>query len=388
MRYLTLFILLLFPISLNLNGQDNEEKNINPEELSLRIKSISFVKNNEYFNPVSSSKFRLPSSWPLFVDKSKWIEGYTLIGFFFQPELVYSPSSRIIIRAGIHLLKYSGADKFSQTRPVFSTTLLFSERTSLTLGSLSGADSHGLFDPHFNSERLYSAYVEDGFRFLSTNDHIFNDTWLSWENYIFKGTSEREVFTFGESFRYSSMPFAGFLSFELPFQFQFKHFGGQITNYPEHVETFFNLATGLRVNFDLSDKRFGQAGIEYLYFRNSVIPDRPYTILSDGNASWFGFNYSFKPITFRSAYWKGHDFYAPNGNPIYASIMDFYSDYIVHERRVLSNSLFLEIFPESYLELLLGVETYYDLCQKRMDHSITLHLNFDKLLKLAALNRK
>ena len=385
MRYL-LFITIFFSIILKLNGQTNEEKNIKPDELALRIKSISFIKNNEYFNPISSSKFVMASSRPLFADKSKWIEGYTLIGFFFQPELIYSPSSRVIIRAGMHLLKYSGEDKFSITRPVFSTTLFFSENTSLTLGTLPGADRHGLFDPHFNSERMYSNYAEDGFQLLSTNDHIFTDTWLSWENYIFKGTSEREIFTFGESFLYKSMPLAGFLSFEVPIQFQFKHYGGQITNYPEHVETFFNLATGIRINFDIGEKRFGQAGIEYSYFRNSVIPDRPYTIISHGNASWFGLNYNFRSITLRSSYWKGHDFYAPNGNPIYASIMDFQSDYAIHSRRVLSNSVFLKILPESFLELLLGVETYYDMCQKRMDHSITLHLNFDKLLRLAVLN--
>ena len=52
-------------------------------------------------------------------------------------------------------------------------------------------------------------------------------------------------------------------------QIQFKHFGGQISNYPEHVETFFNLAAGLRINFDLAQKKYGQAGIEYLQFINN-----------------------------------------------------------------------------------------------------------------------
>ena len=61
---------------------------------------------------------------------------------------------------------------------------------------------------------------------------------------------------------------------ELPVQLQFKHFGGQISDYPEHVTTFFNLAAGVRVNIDVADKRYGQAGFEYLKFLNNVIPGR------------------------------------------------------------------------------------------------------------------
>jgi hypothetical protein len=329
----------------------------------------------------------MTSGLPLYVDKSLWIEGYTLIGFFFQPELIYSPSSKVKLRAGTHLLKYSGADKFSEVKPLFSATLNFSENTSLTLGSLYGSDSHELFDPHFNSERLYTQYLEDGLEFLSSTEHIFNDTWVSWENFIFTGGSEREIFTFGESFRYSTGPVYSFISFDVPFQFQFKHYGGQITDYPEHVETYFNLATGLRINFDFSDK-YGQAGIEYLYFRNSVFPEQEYATITDGKASWIRFHYDYKWLKFFSAFWKAHDYYAPNGNPVYASIVDINSDYIISERRIWSNSAFLNLFPESYLEVLFGVETYYDICQDQLNHSMTLHLNFDKYIRLATFKKR
>jgi hypothetical protein len=328
----------------------------------------------------------MPSTWPLFTDKSKWIEGYTLIGYFVQPELIYSPSQKITLRAGTHLLKYSGSEKMN-VKPVFSATLNISEKTSLTLGSLSGADSHRQLDPQFNSERLYTGYLEDGLQLSSINEHIFNDTWLSWENYIFKGEYERENFTFGESFKYTSGTFKGGLNLEIPIQFQFRHFGGQITNYPEHVETFFNFATGIRINLSPAGGKFGKAGIEYLRFRNSVIPERKYTILTGGNASWFRFHYNYKWLYFGSYYWKGHDFFAPNGNPIYASIMDFHTDYIIHDRRVLSNSVFVKLLPEKYFELMFGIETYYDLCLEELNHSMTLHFNFDKIFRLGRINK-
>jgi hypothetical protein len=354
-RYLAITFFTLLVTSWNIYGQVNEETGTEPGELSLRIKNINFVKNNEYFNPV--------------------IEGYTLLGFFFQPELVYAPSGKVTLRAGIHLLKYSGTEKFSQVRPVFSTTLNLSDKTSLTIGTLSGCDKHRLFDPHFNSERLYSNYVEDGFQLTSINDHLFSDTWLSWENFIFKGDSTREIFTFGESFKYTSSPVSDFLQFEVPVQVQFKHFGGQISNYPEPVETYFNLATGLRINFDLAQKRYGQAGIEYLQFINNEFNGESQSGISYGYASWLRLHYTY----------KAHNFYAPNGNTIYGSVSDYQANVVIPDRKIITNFVYLTLLPESYLELFVGLETYYDVALKRLDSSIALHLNFDKLFKLATL---
>jgi hypothetical protein len=365
MRNIAITFIIIFITVLNINGQSGEETGSQSGELSLRIKSMNFIKNNEYYNPI--------------------VEGYTMLGFFFQPELVYAPSEKVTLRAGTHLLKYSGTKKFSQVRPVFSTTLDLSEKTSLTIGTLSGSDRHRLFDPHFNSERFYNAYVEDGFQLTSLNDKIFTDTWLSWENFIFKGDSTREIFTFGESFKYTSSPVAGFLQFEVPVQVQLKHFGGQISNYPEHVETYFNLATGLRINIDLADKRYGQAGIEYLQFINKVFAGESASGISYGYSSWIRLHYTYKALYIGAAYWNAHNFYAPNGNPIYGSVSDYQPDVVIPDRRIITNFLYLTLLPESYLGLFLGLDTYYDTDLKRLDNSITLHLNFDKLIKLATL---
>ena len=56
--------------------------------LSFRIENSNFFKNNEYFNDI--------------------IQGYTLIGWFINPKLIYYPAKNAKIEAGIHFLKYSG----------------------------------------------------------------------------------------------------------------------------------------------------------------------------------------------------------------------------------------------------------------------------------------
>ena len=242
-----------------------------------------------------------------------------------------------------------------------------------------------MFDPHFNSERLYNAYSEDGLQLTSKNERFFNDTWVSWENYVFKGDSTREILTFGESFKYTSLPVADFLRFEVPLQVQLKHFGGQISNYSSHVQTYFNLAAGLRVNIAPDNKRYGEAAIEYLHFINSVFAGESVSGISNGYASWVRLHYTYKSFYFGASYWNGHDFYAPNGNTMYGSISDYKPGVVIHKRRLINNAVSIRFFPESYVEFLLCFETYYNIDLHRLDNSATLHLNFDKLIRLATL---
>jgi hypothetical protein len=150
------------------------------------------------------------------------------------------------------------------------------------------------------------------------------------------------------------------------------------------VESFINMAAGLRINFDLAEKRFGQLGIEYLQFVNKLQEGDTIAGLSYGKASWIRLHYTYKALRFETGYWHGHDFYAPNGNPIYGSVSDYQPDLVIHDRRLIKNSLYLKILPASSLELFFGVDLFYDTDLKRMDQAYTLHLNFDKLINLVS----
>jgi hypothetical protein len=383
MRYLAIAFLILFSNVSVLTGQAVGENA--PGDLSLSIRSISFIKNNEYFNPISVSPFVLSGNLPWNIDKSLWVEGYTLTGFFFQPELVYKASDKITIKAGVHLLKYSGMTRFARSLPLFSASLALSQNTVLTVGSLSGSEKHQMFDPHFDSERIYVANAEEGLQLKTINNHIFNDTWLNWENYIFAGDTTREVFTFGESFRYTSSPIADFLTVEFPVQAQFKHFGGQISNYPGHVTTFFNLAAGVRFNIEPRSKTLGKAGFEYLHFFNNVIPSREGDIITHGDAYWLRFHYEYRSIYAGVYYWNARNFYAPNGNGLYASVFKFNSDYSIPKREILTSCLYLNVLPKSFFGLFFGIDTYYDLIARHLDHALTLHLSLDKMFRITSL---
>jgi hypothetical protein len=380
MRFLpvVLFIFCLLPEA---TGQDSEQGSIGSDELYLRIKSLNFFRNNEYASRVTGSGLHITGELPEYTDKSLWLEGSTLPGFFFRPEIVYQPSEKISFRTGAHFLKYWGANGFKEIRPVFSGSLKIAKGTVLTLGSLSGSPEHLMFDPHFNTERNYTNYAEDGVQVRTENDRIFNDAWISWENYVFRGDNEREVFTFGESFIYTTPQVFSSLTFKIPVQIQMKHFGGQISNYPEHVVTFVNFASGARADYKIGDNT-GVLGLEYTAFLNRVIPARDEYDITSGNASWMKLHYDIRRFNVTASWWHADDFFAPDGNGLYASVYDFDSGFVIHKRELITAAVSIRVLPEDYIELYFGIEGFYDVCTNRLDHAITLHLDFDRLFRI------
>jgi hypothetical protein len=367
MRYPGILILFLSLKVFSVNCQNNTNATGSEGNLYLCFRNTNFVKNNEYSNPIT--------------------EGYTLLGYFIQPELVCYPSEKLTLKLGAHLLSYSGTGKFSLIKPVFSATLNISKNTSFTLGTLSGSDTHRMLDPHFNKERMYNAFPEDGAQFMISGDHFFNDTWLSWENFIFKGDNEREIFTTGESFRYTTPVIAGLLTFEIPVQLLIKHYGGQISDYPESVETYFNVATGVRAGIDIAGQKYGRAGIDYLYFNGRSVTKNAPSGIESGNASWYRVFYSFRKAAIEAGYWSSHNFFAPNGNYIFGSVSDHIENLVIHDRKLITGSVNITLLPENFLEVFIGFDGYYDTDLKRFDNALSLHIRFNQLIKIAELKR-
>jgi hypothetical protein len=393
MRLFIWFTLLLLLFINNLPGQSDATEGNQSGNLYLGLRSISFVKNKEYSNPEVKGlgflgymykPYQLVYS-PGYGYIKPNIEGYTLIGNFIEPSLIYFPYSKLSIRVGAQILNYSGAGKLSGIKPVLSTKISFSEKTSLTLGSLEGSEKHRLSDPVFDTERTYSHNSENGIELLTENNHFFNDTWLDWENFIFKGDTDREILTFGESFKYTSDKIQNLFDLNIPVQLLIKHKGGQISNYSEPLETYINIASGMSINFDINKATLGRLGFDYLhfyYYDNS--PDR---ILSfnRGYSNWYKLHYNYKIAWFEVAYWNSHNFYAPNGNLIYSSISGYQDKTILPDRSLLTASMYLTVHPVRSFELFFGLDFYYDLNFKVLYSAAALHLSFNEMTKLFSI---
>lgn len=367
MRHGAILIFLIFIIVFPVSGQGNSEGSGSDDDLYLNFRNTNFVRNNEYSNPI--------------------IEGYTLIGYFMQPELVYRPAGKTELRLGAHLLSYSGTNKFSLVKPVFSTSWYFSDNTRFTIGSLSGSDGHSMSDPHYNSERIYNAFSEDGLQLVTSNENFFSDTWLSWENYIFKGDAEREIFTAGESFRYTLPEISGLITLEIPVQALVKHFGGQISNYLEQVETYLNIASGARLSFAVNQSENVSAGVNSLFFIGNCLTHNAPSGISHGYAVWHKLFFSFRKAELEAGYWSSHDYYAPDGNFIFGSVSDRFDNLVISGRKLITASINIKLPYSDFFEFYFGFDGYYDTDLNRFDNAMTLHIKLDKLIKIAAIRK-
>lgn len=334
-------------------------------DLFLKLNNLNFIRNNEYSNPI--------------------IEGYTLIGYFLQPEVLYTPDEKVALSFGGNLLSYAGTNRFNKIKPVFSTTFWFSDSIFLRIGSLGGSDEHRLADPHFSKERIYSNYSEDGLRFRAAGRNYFNDTWLSWENFIFKGDDKREIFTAGESFRYSFPEIAGILKIEVPVQLLVKHYGGQISDYPENVESCLNTASGISAGINTVESLNGTAGIDFMFFTWNSLRENSPTGINKGHAAWYRLFYTCRNASLKAGYWNSQDYYAPDGNFIFSSASDRFENSVIPNREILTCSFEIAFPWKDFLKFSFGFEGFYDTRLRRFDNAMTLHARFGKMVKLVSL---
>jgi len=231
---------------------------------------------------------------------------------------------------------------------------------------------------------MYTNNSESGFELVTAQKHITSTTWLDWENFIFKGDDDREIINFGESFQYSSNKILDNFDFKIPVQFMIRHLGGQISNYPESLETYINLATGVNINYNTD---FGTLGADYcllLYYDNSS--DQVLSF-KQGYANWYKVHYNYKNFLVEMAYWKSHDFYAPIGNLVYSSVSGYYNNTILADRPLLSCSFNMTILRIKYFEMYFGIDFYYDLNLKQVYNAAALHLSFNEMTKIFSLKR-
>jgi len=396
MKLLFSAFLTILIFQFELTGQTTDKPEKQKGDFYFALKTISFVRNKEYFNPASQGPLFLGTMYQQ--NRLFWyegfgyfnpnIEGYTLLGNFLQPSVIYYPYSNLSIRAGVHILNYSGAGKISEIKPIISMKYSFSERTSLTLGTLEGCENRKLFDPIFDFESIYTKNSQNGFEFITDQNHFTSQTWLDWEHFIFAGDNEREVINFGESFKYSTDKILNDFEINVPVQYMIRHRGGQISNYTEKMETFMDLAAGININYDLNKvkKRYiGADLIHFIYYDNT--PDAPILSFKQGRAEWLRLHYNSKNLLLEMAYFKSHNFYAPLGNLVYSSISGFTGRTLLPDRSLASCTMNLNILKMRYLELFLGVDFYYDMNIKELYNAVALHLKFNEAVKLFSLKK-
>ncbi len=327
--YLTLsFIFFLSSVvTVSSRAQINErvfktDYRIDPDkkkELLIEFDNLDFFKNNEY--------------------ESDFLKGYTLPGFWAQLKLAYQPLENIKVEAGVHLLRFWGANKYPNfayqdistwkgnqfqkgfhALPYLRAQVKLSERISFVFGDIYGGANHNLIEPLYNPELNLMADPEAGLQVLYNSKPIDIDIWINWESFIFNLDTHQEAFTAGLSSRIKYNKENSPLHLYTPFQVLAQHRGGEIdTITTSSVQTLMNGAIGIGVLWNINNKILKNVNVEldatgYYQQAGDLWP------FDDGYGFYARASADLSDFRVKTSYWRCKDFISMLGNPFYGAV--------------------------------------------------------------------
>ena len=349
------FILLILQVSFAQNFKTNNFLCDSCErEISLRIESSSFIKNNEYFNKLS--------------------KGFTGLGFFLKPSFEYYFAKNTKATAGVYLLKYSGVDQFTQVIPLFSIQHKLTKNLELILGSLYGALNHQLEEPLYRFDRYYQDNIEYGMQFLYHTSKIESDLWLNWEKFIFTNSPYQEELVFGNTSNFIAYQ-SQKLRVELPIQFLISHKGGQIDSSPNPVASIANGMSGIKINYQINAER--NLSIETLFFLyngwnlpESGVNSQPY---KDGTAAYFKVHYNNNNFHSILGYWSSNKFISPRGESLFLSVSDWDENFAQEKRKLITAKIEWGHPITKFIKVIFKADAYYDIINQDFSHALGLY---------------
>ena len=292
------------------------------------------------------------------------------------------------LRAGVHLLKYSGLGRYHQAVPLFSFHHRFYSGLEMVFGSLYGALDHELIEPLYAFDRVFTHHNESGLQFLVDLDFIKADIWVNWERFIFSGDPFREEFTAGFSSRVPLIGNDGPLRVEVPLQVLVNHKGGQIDTSGERMQNLVNFAGGVHVELDVDHSFINMVSFRgYMAGFKDLSNELRYP-WDNGRGFYPNLVVTTRWLEAGAGYWAGRRFVAPRGEPLFQSVSAV--DHLLAEehREMITSKIIINRRLLRGVDMGLRFEVYYDLPAGRFDHSGGFHILIDQRFFITKLQRR
>ena len=327
--------------------------------IGFRVENSNFLKNNEYFNNI--------------------IEGYTLIGWFLNPKFVYYPAKNVRIEAGGHFLMYDGTDKFTKVLPTLSVQYKVSKSVDIVLGTLYGNVNHHMIEPVFRYEYFFTDNIENGLQVLIKKKHYRGDIWINWQNYIFKGDDDQEVFTLGLSNYFLLTNPESNHRLSIPLQILFVHHGGQINETSKKMQTHNNSAIGLSYAYKIKGNFLDEIGAEQYYAMFYDISGGSYqTPYIMGYGIYSVLFAKAKGFILNGTWWYSDHYISLRGHPIFQSKSTRYTNYYEQMRAFITGRLMYEYEIIQGLDVGAGFELYGNLYDQEVEYWYMFYINFNR----------
>lgn len=318
--------------------------------LGAGLDAAFFFKNNEYFSP--------------------HIEGYTLVGYQVRPTVTYAMLPDLTLTAGLQALRYGGTESAAYVRPHFAVKWQAAEWLGVQAGSLPGLASHPQHEAIQDPEGQLTERPEFGAQLWISRPKLKGSVWVNWRKFIFMGDTVPERFTAGVSLTLGAWGRPGSRSFSMPVSLAFDHIGGQISDYPDTMQSLANVGLSPTLNVERGGWRFVQRlsfSLHVLAFHAMAGSEvRPF---ADGVAVSPEARLTAKYLQAKVAWYHANDFYAPHGNPLFSSVSNFDPAYYAGKRD-------LAVFGASFVKALGGIgrfafdaKGYFDARASRLDYS-------------------
>jgi len=331
--------------------------------LFFRIENINFFKNNEY--------------------KSDITDGYTLIGGFIKPQLVYYLNSKIRLSIGANLLKYSGKDKFSKSTLLLAAIFKPNEKETWILGNLNNDNNHDLPEFLSISEKFYTGDFETGFQYLFKGERLKVDCWIDWENFIEKNDPDQEKFTFGYSMNYTFSKNNSLNIFSIPLYVLINHKGGEIDTSDDPVSTISNLAIGLNYKRVINARTLKYLNFNILFTAFGDHTKEKISIIDDGGGIYTTISAETKIGDFMIGYWYSKNYFSSYGLDIFHSVSRFDTQYYTKRRNLLNLKYTCRYNIGKNATIGGSIENYFDFTnyKNNISASVFLVLNSNIFIK-------
>lgn len=381
MKYLYLILFVTVSVSSfsqvdNTSLYQNQYDDTLYEEMPyIKLQALGYQKDIENFGPM--------------------IDGYTIFGYQFNPQLGYQVSKNVCIEGGVYIRKDFGYKDFNEVLPTFSIRYHKNE-FKMIFGNLDGSLNHGLIEPIYAFERLMTNRMETGIQYIITKKKFDAELWIDWQQMLYRLVNDYERLLVGVNLNALKINSEKF-EFKLSVQGTGRHNGGQIArggniNGPdkEGVYTHLNASSGFYLKYNVDKKHLKNVYVDARYVGNmnntkdtSVYIYKRY---GDGLLANIGCNLFGSDIML--SYWRGRDYTSEFGGALYSSESNSitYAGTYRSNRNLLILRLTTKIKLVKDVNLTLRTEPQWDIDFRRFNCDFGLYINFDKRINIKLKN--
>ena len=335
--------------------------------VSLHFYSNNFVRNNEYFGPYTA--------------------GITYLGSILQPEATWALGKDFSISAGWYFRLYFGQDGFEKSIPVIRIRYNVKPGMQVIMGQLDGRLSHGYIEPIFNTDNYFIKNPEYGVQFLVNKKRLHTDLYMDWERFLMPGETHQEIITGGLLASYACNKIDNNRGLSLHFQSVIHHFGGQVDNSDNPLQSRSNLAVGFRYSVLPASKLLKKISLSSFYIQALELSQTNTIPFNSGFGVHSVITFENDWIKLNSGWFHGEYFFAPLGDYLFLSISQFNDWYVGEKKDLVTSKLLIGHQIMKGVDFGIRFESYYDLKQKRNDFSYGLNVSvnakvFEKMLSL------